>query len=199
MRKELLCFGFAVAVVAACGGTVAQEVTTVPGAKPVGSLTEEEKKQLCEDSRAYLERALASVETSFRCQGQAFGRAQGSACQQAYASCMQNPPPPNGSAPSGLGFNCSNTNVDPRCASVTVEEFSTCLRDVANLFKSVASKLPACSEAEVLPLMTQLQQPPSSCQALQQKGCPIFGSTMSSGPTPVPPTDPPVYDAGAGG
>jgi hypothetical protein len=175
----------------------------VSGAKPVGSLTAEETKKLCEDSKAYFERTVASAMTSFQCQGMAFSAGAGDACRQTYAKCMASPPPSTGGSQLGIELECSSPKLDPRCANVTVEELTTCLRDIANVYKSVASKLPVCTEAEARPLVSQLEQPPSSCLALQQKGCPAFGSASSSGGTqgdpPPPPPDPQPLDAGTGG
>lgn len=203
MRTHVFSFLFVSAIAVACGGSVAQEITTVQGSKPVGSLTADEAKKLCEDTKAYLQRSLSEAEVRIKCQSQAISAGMGDPCRQAFARCMASPPP-SGGAPFGVEWSCANPMIDARCKDVTVEELSACLRDVAEVYKGLTGRLPACTTEEARSLEQQFRGStnPASCQAVAAKGCPFLQGTTSGGGDDGPdtPSDPPpTLDAGAGG
>ncbi len=164
-------------------------MSSVPGDKPLNTLTDDEVQQLCKEFQSdfgpgtpaasavvELDCRLAGILASALSQPQTDAAAQAS-CKSTYDACI-------GAPTTSETATCNKP--DPSCTATVAEE-EKCLQDSLAAFDSVKDLLPSCSAIttstglQSLALSGAATQTPASCTALQAK-CPgIELPTGSSG------------------
>jgi hypothetical protein len=151
------------------GGTA---VTSLCAAAPLGSLTQAQAAQLCTDTGAYV---ASTVDKAIGCKYAGLITAASSssptveqlqaACTGREATCAQS------TTPMGPGGNTQCSQIPPTCTA-TVEQFSTCIKDLTVLFEQGASALVACPMITFASIPAAFDVPTTasaapSCLALQ--------------------------------
>lgn len=155
------------------GGSSSGSVS-LPDDKSLGSLTDSELEQLCDDYEKFASTGSFATSTQeFSCLLSGVFLAAFSnpmtdaelqmACQAGYDECKQEPFEPEASE-------CEKP--DPSCTA-TVAELKKCMADSAKAFEEVVAALPACSELTLDSEEPETEGPmdPPSCVAVREK-CP---------------------------
>jgi hypothetical protein len=150
--------------------------TSLPGDKPLGSLSDAEADQLCKDIEEFAttsDFAQAQHEMSCRLAGLLAGAFSGAdsdaamqaACKVAYDACLKEPQPP-------ATGECEKP--DATCTA-TVDELNACIADSTAALDDFNEQVPGCSDLTMdgEGLDPNLMQPesPESCAVLDMK-CP---------------------------
>jgi hypothetical protein len=145
------------------GSGGASSVTSICGSRPLNSLTAQEATQLCNDTTAYVRRAVGSANV---CKYAAIVNASSqsaptegelqAACTAAESSCNQDD---NRMTPTAL---CGD--IPPTCTA-TVEQYSACVVDEGMLFDQGASALVDCSTLTFANLSTAFDVPTTASEA----------------------------------
>lgn len=157
------------------GGTM---VTNFCGSAALNTLTAAEATQLCTDTGAYI---TAAISRPTGCKYAAIVAAASTsaptneqmqaACASSEASCNQDASVP------GPGEMTSCGQIPPTCTA-TIEQYSTCVMDQADIFEQEANELTSCSMLTFANLSTVYDVPTAanaapSCVTLQT-ACPNF-------------------------
>ncbi len=160
--------------------------TTVPGNKPISSLTPSEQAQLCHDldqwAQTSLQPSLCMTDAVLAAAlGAAFDSSLSDAqiqmsCTQAYNQCLTSGQSPDAGATSSCQMGVS----DPTCMA-TVSEISTCLNDDTAVLAQQTNALPSCGALTRASLNTAAGtnsdagaiEEPASCKTVDTK-CPGF-------------------------
>jgi hypothetical protein len=175
------------ALVVACGGSDDDKksngefTTSVPTDKPLGSLSDSEADQLCEDLGNYIENSSFGTDAqvvSCRAAGLFAAVSSGAqtdaaaqaACKSAYDDCM--------AAPSETTQECSKP--DASCMA-TVDDYTACIDEAQGYFEQVKQLFPPCDQLSLddyNDIAGGPPAPPAACEALDMK-CP-------DGPSVIP-------------
>lgn len=156
-----------------CGGGtgVGPFSTSVPGNKPLGSLTPAEADRLCQDRSKFISestlemdacRISAYITTRFQAESMtALTDAElRMSCTDEYGQCAT--PDPGGGP-----VTC---DVPPAGCAATVSELVTCINDQTAQFRGIASQLPNCDAVTRAGLAATVDTtPPASCLAYLSK------------------------------
>jgi hypothetical protein len=157
---------------------------SLPGDKPLGTLSDSEVEQLCDDYEAFFSSgSFAASQQEFACllSGVFLASLSGPmtdaelqmACKAGYDECKQMPLEPEPSE-------CSKP--DASCTA-TVAEVEKCMKDSSQAFQDLVAELPTCAELTLTseePEMTEPMDPPS-CVVVREK-CPGFETPSSDLP-----------------
>ena len=166
-------------------------MSSVDATKTVGSLTDTEAKQLCEDTQRFSDAQVSAADRKQVACGLGAQLVASSAkpdaeakanCTALYDACLVRPLPTQGDA--GATTNaCDKAKDDLKDCAATVNELTTCTADNAASFKSLIGKdfcadvKAAALDAGASPAASIFPQP-ASCAALLAK-CPGLGKRSS--------------------
>jgi hypothetical protein len=171
------------------GGGGAGAVSSVDSSKQLGSLTQQEATQYCNDANAYassalsaddIKKATCNVSAAFGTFGATSEEDAKAKCEDAYKQCVASSAP----AETG-GKECATASLDAvKGCTATVAELNQCEADQIAALKALAAKGDPCPNiqfgADAGPSSSSSTQP-ASCASLQEK-CPnLFKSDSSSG------------------
>ena len=179
----------------ACGGDDGDDkkndsggdfTTSVPNDKPLGSLTDAESQQLCEDLSDYLSGSSFSADAQeVVCRSSGIlaavfsapqtDAAARSACKTAYDECK--------AAPAESNQQCDKP--DASCMA-TVDDYKACMADMPAYLDQVKGTFPSCAELTLDDFDAIAGEPPAtpaSCAALDTK-CPDGGPDVVPGGAP---------------
>ncbi|HZH03265.1 MAG TPA: hypothetical protein VEY30_05730 [Myxococcaceae bacterium] len=129
-------------LLAACGS----DITNIDGDAELSALTPSERTELCRDSLAYFRKNVSeedlkelscgitgSISYAF---AKAFGQDGVAACQTSFQTCQSKPPESDSEEPDdSTAEDEDGCSVSTSCTDVTVDDYTTCLRETTKLLR----------------------------------------------------------------
>jgi hypothetical protein len=176
MRSFFVAAGAATFVLVACGGKFN---TSVDGSKPTNSLSPTDSQQLCLDEYNYLVSSFSLDDFASMSCAQPFTGVPD--CNAAFQTCVANAKA-SGQWPPPQTPDCSAFQQSLASCNVTVSQYTDCITQEVNVFKSIEAKLPFCTDGEAQSAYLQAESQVSAQCLDIFKNCPIdFGGSSQSG------------------